>query len=224
MLPVDLDYLAVGFLYTEGIITSRQDIAEIRSMKPSRRSVSARTSPGSGAAHLPKADHYLRLWQGIMFRNIADDARPTSIPPSASASLRLPTLAALPAMTICIARPVASTARRCARTRRSSSSLPTSGVTTPSIGSSVDASWRCDARGQVAPVLGRFSSEMVFKLGAAGIPIALSRCMPTGLAVQLADEMGITLGKIDGAGSLIVFSHRNESSFSKRTLGGSPGR
>ena len=40
---------------------------------------------------------------------------------------------------------------------------------------------------------GRISSEMAYKAGRAGIPIAASRSIPTSLALEIADQMGVSI-------------------------------
>jgi len=54
---------------------------------------------------------------------------------------------------------------------------------------------------------GRFSSEMLYKLGRIGIPIAISRSIPTDVAVKKADKMGITLGSTKNMKHIILYSH-----------------
>lgn len=54
---------------------------------------------------------------------------------------------------------------------------------------------------------GRISSEMVFKTFALGVPMIVSRTSPTALAVDCADEAGITLiGYLRGA-QFDIYSH-----------------
>lgn len=54
---------------------------------------------------------------------------------------------------------------------------------------------------------GRVSSEILIKTGKMGIPIILSRSVPTALAVSIADEVGITIAGFARGGSLSVYSH-----------------
>lgn len=53
---------------------------------------------------------------------------------------------------------------------------------------------------------GRVTSEVLLKAGRMGLPIVLSRSMPTEMALQLAEQMGLTVvGSLRGA-SCIIFS------------------
>ncbi len=54
---------------------------------------------------------------------------------------------------------------------------------------------------------GRVSSEILIKTGKMGIPIILSRSVPTALAVSIADEVGITIAGFARGGSLSIYSH-----------------
>lgn len=54
---------------------------------------------------------------------------------------------------------------------------------------------------------GRVSSEILIKTGKMGIPIILSRSVPTALAVSIAEEVGITIAGFARGGSLSVYSH-----------------
>jgi len=54
---------------------------------------------------------------------------------------------------------------------------------------------------------GRVSSEILIKAGKMGIPIILSRSVPTALAVSIAEEIGITIAGFARGGSVSVYSH-----------------
>lgn len=54
---------------------------------------------------------------------------------------------------------------------------------------------------------GRVSSEILIKTGKMGIPIILSRSVPTALAVSIAEEVGITIAGFARGGSLSIYSH-----------------
>ncbi|HOP86008.1 MAG TPA: formate dehydrogenase accessory sulfurtransferase FdhD [Syntrophorhabdaceae bacterium] len=62
---------------------------------------------------------------------------------------------------------------------------------------------------------GRISSEMLLKAARMGVPVVVSRHSPTGTAVKLADELGIALvGRVRGK-SLSVYSHPERLGFSR---------
>ncbi|MGI6647558.1 MAG: formate dehydrogenase accessory sulfurtransferase FdhD [Bacillota bacterium] len=54
---------------------------------------------------------------------------------------------------------------------------------------------------------GRLSSEMLLKVAKAGIPMVVSRSAPTDLAVELADQLGITLAGFARGPRFNVYSH-----------------
>ena len=54
---------------------------------------------------------------------------------------------------------------------------------------------------------GRVSSEIVIKAARAGIPLVLSRAAPTDLAIDLAQELNITLIGFVRDGRLNIYSH-----------------
>ncbi|MEK7850512.1 MAG: formate dehydrogenase accessory sulfurtransferase FdhD [Deltaproteobacteria bacterium] len=53
----------------------------------------------------------------------------------------------------------------------------------------------------------RVSSEILIKAGKMGIPVILSRSVPTALAVSIAGEIGITIAGFARGGSLSIYSH-----------------
>ncbi len=60
---------------------------------------------------------------------------------------------------------------------------------------------------------GRISSEMLLKAAKMGVPVIVSRHSPTGTAVRLADELGIALvGRVRG-NRLSVYSHPERLGF-----------
>lgn len=54
---------------------------------------------------------------------------------------------------------------------------------------------------------GRVSSEILIKAGKMGIPVILSRSVPTALAVSIAEEIGITIAGFARGGSVSIYSH-----------------
>ena len=54
---------------------------------------------------------------------------------------------------------------------------------------------------------GRFSSEMIQKIAAIGVPMAIGRSAPTDHAVDLANELGITLAQAKSNRRLVVYTH-----------------
>jgi FdhD protein len=54
---------------------------------------------------------------------------------------------------------------------------------------------------------GRLSSEMVLKVAKAGVPMIVSRSAPTNLAVELAEQIGVTLVGFARGSRFNVYSH-----------------
>lgn len=54
---------------------------------------------------------------------------------------------------------------------------------------------------------GRISSEILIKVGRMGIPIVISRAAPSDLALQLADELGITVIGFVRGNRLNIYTH-----------------
>jgi FdhD protein len=54
---------------------------------------------------------------------------------------------------------------------------------------------------------GRISSEILHKVKRCGIPLVLSRGMPTHQTVLMARDMGITVIGFARGGSLTIYSH-----------------
>jgi FdhD protein len=63
---------------------------------------------------------------------------------------------------------------------------------------------------------GRLSSEMILKAGRARIPIVASRAAPTTLAVDIAEEKGITLIGFVRGRRMNVYSHPERISFNEQ--------
>ncbi len=61
---------------------------------------------------------------------------------------------------------------------------------------------------------GRISSDMILKAGRAGIPIVASRAAPTSLAVDISNEIGITLIGFVRGNKFNIYTHANRVSSS----------
>jgi len=66
---------------------------------------------------------------------------------------------------------------------------------------------RIPAKRHIIAFSGRLSSEVVLKAAKIGCPIMLSKSAPTDLALKLADELGITCVGFIRSGSLNIYTH-----------------
>jgi len=63
---------------------------------------------------------------------------------------------------------------------------------------------------------GRLSSDMVLKVGRAGIPIVVSKSAPTSLAIDIANELGITMIGFARGKRLNIYTHQERISFNEQ--------
>jgi len=68
---------------------------------------------------------------------------------------------------------------------------------------------RISARNRAITFSGRLSSEVVLKAAKIGCPLLLSKSAPTDLALQLADDLGITCVGFIRADTLNVYTHKH---------------
>ncbi len=64
-----------------------------------------------------------------------------------------------------------------------------------------------DLSDKILITTGRVSSEILIKTGKMGVPVILSRSVPTALAVSIAEEVGITIAGFARGGSISIYSH-----------------
>ncbi len=209
-LPMDLEYLTLGFLYTEGILESREDVVDIqvdeRSLSVSVNTVNPEKLAG---AVFMKRTVTSGCGKGVIFRNVSNAQRPRI---SSDFSI---SFAELQSLWDEIDR--RDTLYRKTRGVHGSALCSSSEVIyfNPDIGrhNTIDRiAGKCflefiPVENKFLVCSGRFSSEMVLKLGAMGIPLAISRSVPTDLAVELAEDMGITLASTRVMRNLTIFSH-----------------
>jgi FdhD protein len=209
-IPFDLPYLALGFLYTEGILTGKDQIASIE-LAGDSQTVSVRTrDPGAlaGGVFL-KRTITSGCGRGVVFRSLLNPARPRVESAFCLGVAELWTLWARIGELDELYRQTRGvhSAALCSRDEVL--------YFTPDIGrhNTIDRiAGKCvwedlPVEDKVIVSSGRFSSEMVMKLAALGVPVAIARSAPTDLAVELADEMGLTLASTKGGNKLTVYTH-----------------
>lgn len=209
-LPVELEYLALGFLFTEGFIQSRRDVTSIRvSRNPLR--IDIRTNRGEDLARQIVAKRTITsgCGRGILFRNSGDWRKPVVQSDFRISTTRL----------IELWRRIGENDDLYRKTRGVHSSVLCSRETieyfSPDIGrhNTIDrVAGKClwdeiEVREKLLFCTGRFSSEMVLKLGEIGIPVAVSRSTPTDIAVEMAQDMGITLASTKDMRKLVIYTH-----------------
>jgi FdhD protein len=65
---------------------------------------------------------------------------------------------------------------------------------------------------------GRLSSDMILKAAKARIPVVVSRAAPTSLAIEIADELGITLIGFARGKRMNIYSHPERISFNEQLI------
>lgn len=190
--PSRLDWLALGFLRSEGIIQSRQDVRLVH-VCPSLTCVDVWLR--NVAAELPsKPIRTSGCGGGVTFDDLSQ-----RVPPVAS-DRRVAPQQILDGM-----RQLAAAAVLYEETRGVHTSALSDGerllATAEDVGrhNTVDKLWGyclqhdIDPAGQVLLATGRVSSEMLNKAAKMGVPVVASRTSPTSLSVRLAQEWNILL-------------------------------
>jgi FdhD protein len=190
--PSGLDWLALGFLRSEGIIQSRQDVRLVH-VCPSQTCVDVWLR--NTAAELPSKPILTSgCGGGVTFDDLSQ-----RVPPVAS-GLRVAPQQILDGMS-----QLAAAAVLYEETRGVHTSALSDGqrllVAAEDVGrhNTVDKLWGyclqhdIDPAGRVLLATGRVSSEMLNKAAKMGVPVVASRTSPTSLSVRLAQEWNILL-------------------------------
>jgi FdhD protein len=209
-LPVDLRYLGVGFLYTERFFTGKDDMISVESSSdPHIISIQTTDKEIASRKIISKRTITSGCGKGIIFRTAIDSLNPTVDSEFTIPISRLETLW----------NNMGSydDLYRCTRGVHSSALCSREEILyfSADIGrhNTLDRlAGKCflediPASDKIVFCTGRFSSEMVLKLGTIGIPIAISRSTPTDTAVDLASKLNICLGSTKNMKQLIVYTH-----------------
>ncbi len=195
--PVDLQQLAVGFLYTEGVISSREDIKAIAADE--REGVVWVNTKGKRI----KASRLLsrRLittgcGRGLSFHDLASGGKSISVRSRITVSPdELSTLMRVFQQRSELYRRTGGvhSAALCDRSKILvlKEDVGRHNAIDKVVGECVMRT--LDMRDRILATSGRISSEMLIKAARANIPIVLSKSAPTDLGVSLARDFGITL-------------------------------
>ena len=207
--PVDLDELAYGHLLGRRIIASAQDVRSL-SICPDMRSVSIATFSGAGAH--AASEGYVFSGCGAAAIPSGQDGRTPDIP-RVSSVVSLPALEAWAKEMFSKAELYRKTGGMHVAALANDSQL----IVREDVGrhNAVDKVIGralldgMDFSKSVLLTSGRIAADMVMKASAAGIPVLVTRSIPTTEAYRLAMESGITLvGRILSSGP-IIYTYRD---------------
>lgn len=195
--PIDLDSLAVGFLFSEGIVKTADDVAGIR--KDEQKGIIAVTLAGEIPAEAEIFEHRALTsgcGRGTMFYTFQDERglkKCASRAKFGAKQIRE------------LARELQRKSELFASTGAVHSAALSRGDGLDFIGEDIGRHnavdkvigkalmARVETAGCVLISSGRISSEILIKTARAGIPVLVSRAAPTNLAIRFAERLGITL-------------------------------
>jgi FdhD protein len=224
--PGDLEALAVGFLFSEGIIRTKEEITGLL-LDSERGIVRIRTAEDKLADGKLFMKRVLTTGcgRGMAFYSYADLDRKKKV---------LSDLRVTPEEVLSLSRrfQVASDLYKSTHGVHSAALCDTREVLVfaEDIGrhNAVDkVLGRCLLEGiavadRILVTSGRTSSEILFKSAGSGIPVLISKSAPTDMGVELAQELGITLIGFVRGGGMNVYAGRERIDLAGRAAGAAP--
>ncbi|MFC1934905.1 formate dehydrogenase accessory sulfurtransferase FdhD [Chloroflexota bacterium] len=209
--PADLKYLAIGFLFSEGLLGSKDEIKKV-TVDDQRGVVRVETGGDNEPAGELAFKRFITsgCGRGSSFYSAADVQGQSKI----ESQIRIPALSILT-----MVKTFQSSSQNFKLTGgvHSAALCDTSHILifAEDIGrhNAVDKILgECIFRAiptddGIMITSGRISSEILLKVAKRNIPILISRSAPTNLGVRLADELGVTLIGFVRAGRMNVYSH-----------------
>ncbi len=209
--PDDMENLAVGFLYSEGLLRAKEEIRGIN-LDEQRGIVRVNTDQADAVDRefFMKRVITTGCGRGISFYNFADlDQKQQKVESALKVS---------PAQILDLMRAVQNRSEIYQKTHgvHGAALCDTAGILLfkEDIGrhNAIDKIFGHCLRGdipladRIIMTTGRISSEILFKVAKRNIPILVSRSTPTDLAVGLAGELGITLVGFVRGGHMNVYA------------------
>jgi FdhD protein len=224
--PSDLEALAVGFLFSEGIIKAKEEITGL-TLDDERGIVRIRTATDKTADGKLFMKRVLTTGcgRGMAFYSYADLDRKKKV---------LSNLRVAPADVLALSRGFQSASELYRTTHgvHSAALCDTREILVfaEDIGrhNAVDkVLGRCLLDGmavtdRILVTSGRISSEILFKAAGSGIPVLISKSAPTDMGVDLARELGITLIGFVRGGGMNVYAGEERIDIPPRAAGSSP--
>jgi FdhD protein len=224
--PGELEALAVGFLYSEGIIKAREEITGLV-LDPERGIVRIRTATDKTADGKLFGKRVLTTGcgRGMAFYSYADLDRKKKV---------LSDLKVTPEAVLSLSRRFQGSSELYRSTHgvHSAALCDTREILVfaEDIGrhNAVDkVLGRCLREGiavidRILITSGRISSEILFKAAGAGIPVIVSKSAPTDMGVELARELGITLIGFVRGGGMNVYAGRERIDLAGREVDAAP--
>ncbi len=209
--PEDMEYLAVGFLRSEGLIAGKDDLESV-SYDPKEGHVAVKTRKGGSLAEKLYGKRTLTsgCGKGTIFFNVLDSlkSRPLTqeVPVTPEELIQLVRMLQERGQTFKETGGVHSAAL-CSREGivLFSEDIGRHNAVDKIVGQALMEGISLDDKLMVTS--GRISSEILLKAGKLGIALIASRAAPTTLSVELAEKLGITLVGFLRAGRMNLYAH-----------------